>query len=152
MVWLPPGRGSKSKIALDKLEEAKMDKSVSFEKDIVPIFRQFRDSMMWRLDLTSFDDLKANASMIYNQILWTPGTPVTPQNMPPPPYPPLTQAEIALFKAWMDGGFPSELEAPNSSRSRFRSHILQNRERKRPVLLSSWGRQEFARDRNVVRK
>ena len=57
-----------------------MDKSVSFEKDIVPIFRQFRDSMMWRLDLTSFDDLKANASMIYNQILWTPGTPVTPQN------------------------------------------------------------------------
>src|SRR5580704_15241987 len=80
VVWLPPGRGSKSKIALDKLEEAKMDKSVSFEKDIVPIFRQFRDSMMWRLDLTSFDDLKANASMIYNQILWTPGTPVTPQN------------------------------------------------------------------------
>jgi hypothetical protein len=73
VVWLPPGRGSKSKIALDKLEEAKMDKSVSFEKDIVPIFRQFRDSMMWRLDLTSFDDLKANASMIYNQILWTPG-------------------------------------------------------------------------------
>jgi len=65
VVWLPPGRGSKSKIALDKLEEAKMDKSVSFEKDIVPIFRQFRDSMMWRLDLTSFDDLKANASMIY---------------------------------------------------------------------------------------
>jgi hypothetical protein len=84
-----------------------MDSSVSFEKDIVPIFRQFRDSMMWRLDLTSFADVKANASMIYNQILWTPGTPVTPPNMPPPPYPPLTQDEIALFKAWTDGGFPA---------------------------------------------
>jgi hypothetical protein len=87
-----------------------MDKSVSFEKDIVPIFRQFRDSMMWRLDLTSFDDVKANASAIYGQIVWTPGTlptPPTPPNMPPPPYPPLTQAQIALFKAWMDGDFPA---------------------------------------------
>ena len=42
-----------------------MDSSVSFEKDIVPIFRQFRDSMTWRLDLTSFEDVKANASTIY---------------------------------------------------------------------------------------
>jgi hypothetical protein len=80
-----------------------MDSSVSFEKDIVPIFRQFRDSMTWRLDLTSFEDVKANASTIYSQILWSPGT---QPGMPPPPYPPLTAAQVALFKAWKDGGFP----------------------------------------------
>ena len=80
-----------------------MDSSVSFEKDIVPIFRQFRDSMTWRLDLTSFEDVKANASTIYSQIQWSPGT---QPGMPPPPYPPLTAAQVALIKAWKDGGFP----------------------------------------------
>src|ERR1035438_3653810 len=85
------------------LKEVQMDSSVSFEKDIVPIFRQFRDSMMWRLDLTSFEDVKANASMIYSQIEWSPGT---QPGMPPPPYPPLTAPQVAFFKAWKDGGFP----------------------------------------------
>jgi hypothetical protein len=72
--------------------------SVSFEKDIVPIFRQFRGSMMWRLDLTRYEDVKANAAVIFVQI--------TTQQMPPPPYPLLTTAQIVLFKTWMEGGFP----------------------------------------------
>jgi len=72
--------------------------SVSFEKDIVPIFRQFRGSMMWRLDLTRYEDVKANAAAIFVQI--------TTQQMPPPPYPLLTTAQIVLFRAWMEGGFP----------------------------------------------
>lgn len=75
-----------------------MAASVSFEKDIVPIFRQFRGSMTWRLDLTKFDDVKSNAAMIYNQI--------STKQMPPTPFPPLTQQQVALFKVWMDSGFP----------------------------------------------
>ena len=76
--------------------------SVSFEKDIAPLFRQFRGSMMWRLDLTKFDDVKANASRIYNQIVPNLGI----VGMPPPPYPPLTNEQIAMFKSWMDEGCP----------------------------------------------
>lgn len=41
---------------------------VSFERDIAPLFRQFRASMMWRLDLTKYGDVKANAQMILSQI------------------------------------------------------------------------------------
>jgi hypothetical protein len=76
-----------------------MDSSVSFEKDIVPIFRQFRGSMMWRFDLTRYEDVKANAAAIYGQI--------STQGMPPPPYPPLTPQQTSLFKAWMDSGYPA---------------------------------------------
>jgi len=76
--------------------------AVSFEKDIVPLFIHFRSSMMWRLDLTKFEDVKANASKIYGQIVPNQGT----VNMPPPPYPPLTKEQTQLFKSWMDGGFP----------------------------------------------
>lgn len=76
--------------------------SVSFERDIAPLFRQFRGSMMWRLDLTKFEDVKANASMIYSQI--TPSQGIV--NMPPPPYPPLTTQQREIFKSWMNEGFP----------------------------------------------
>jgi len=79
-----------------------MGATVSFEKDIAPVFNQFRGSMMWRLDLTKFEDVKANAAMIYSQIVPNQGI----VGMPPPPYPPLTNAQVALFKSWMDEGFP----------------------------------------------
>jgi hypothetical protein len=72
------------------------------EKDIAPVFRQFRGSMMWRLDLTIFEDVKANASQIYRQAIPTGGI----VGMPPPPTPPLTNEQIATFKTWMDEGCP----------------------------------------------
>lgn len=75
-----------------------MSAPVSFEKDIVPVFRQFRGAMMWRFDLTKFADVKANAAAIYLQI--------SQDGMPPPPFPPLTHEQITQFKTWMDAGFP----------------------------------------------
>ena len=72
--------------------------TVSFEKDIAPLFRQFRASMLWRLDLTKYEDVKLNAQMVYSQI--------SEKGMPPPPYPLLTTKQIALFKTWMDQSFP----------------------------------------------
>lgn len=65
----------------------------SFEKDILPIFRQFRGSMMWRFDLTNYEHVKANADLIYGQI--------SSQIMPPSPFPALTADQIATFKRWM---------------------------------------------------
>jgi hypothetical protein len=76
--------------------------TVSFDADIKPLFAQFVAQMRWRFDLTSYDDVKANANMIYAHISGTDGDP-----MPPPPFDPLTQEQIDSFKAWMDQGFPA---------------------------------------------
>ncbi len=76
-----------------------MPSSVSFEKDIVPILRQFRGSMLWRLDLTRYEDVKGNASTIEDQI--------ATNQMPPPPFPPLTPDQVKLFKTWMSEDFPA---------------------------------------------
>jgi hypothetical protein len=55
--------------------------------------------MMWRFDLTRYDDVKANASVIYGMIV--PGG-----GMPPPPFPPLPDAQVKLFQQWMFEGCP----------------------------------------------
>ena len=75
-----------------------MTASLSFARDIAPLFVQYRASMLWRLDLTRYEDMKANAAMVYGQI--------QSRSMPPPPYPPMTPAQVTQFKAWMDQGFP----------------------------------------------
>jgi hypothetical protein len=72
---------------------------VSFSKDLVPIFHQFRASMMWRFDLTKYEDVKANASAILANI--SPGG-----GMPPPPFSPLTQDQVNLFQQWIDEKYP----------------------------------------------
>ena len=71
---------------------------VSFERDIAPLFAQFRSSMLWRLDLTRYEDMKLNASMVFSQI--------KDEIMPPAPYPPMTKQQVALFQTWMEQGFP----------------------------------------------
>jgi hypothetical protein len=71
---------------------------VSFAKDIVPILRQFRGPMLWRFDLTRYEDVKGNAKAIYGQI--------STNQMPPPPFPPLTEEQVRLFKAWVAEDFP----------------------------------------------
>jgi hypothetical protein len=70
--------------------------AVSFAKDIEPILRQFRGSMLWRLDLTSYEHVKANADKIYDLI--------STRQMPPPPYPHFTDAQVSAFKSWKDSG------------------------------------------------
>ena len=72
--------------------------TVSFASDIGPLFKQFQGPMMWRLDLTSYDAVKANAELIFSQI--------SSFQMPPPPFPPLSAEQIATFAAWMKQGFP----------------------------------------------
>jgi hypothetical protein len=76
-----------------------MDSHVSFEKGIVPVFRQYRAPTMWRFDPTRHDDVNANARAIGNQIS------SAPVSMPLPPFLPLPAEQIALFNAWMNGGF-----------------------------------------------
>ena len=42
--------------------------TVSFQNDIMPLFKQFQAQMAWRLDLTSYDDVKANYQAILSQL------------------------------------------------------------------------------------
>jgi hypothetical protein len=72
--------------------------TVTFSKDIIPIFSPFRDEMMWRLDLTNYDHVSANAETILNRINGHNGP------MPPPPFDPLTDAQVQLFEQWIAGG------------------------------------------------
>ncbi|HEV3304484.1 MAG TPA: hypothetical protein VG055_32840 [Planctomycetaceae bacterium] len=76
--------------------------TVSFDSDIKPLFAQFVGEMRWRLDLTRYEDVRANSQMIYAFIRSS-----DPDGrMPPPPFDPLTLDQIARFKTWMDEGFP----------------------------------------------
>jgi hypothetical protein len=71
--------------------------TVSFASDVMPILAQFKAQMMWRFDMTNYDQMKANATIIYARI--------KTKSMPPPPFPPLTDQQIKTFKDWMDGGY-----------------------------------------------
>jgi hypothetical protein len=69
---------------------------VSFQTDIAPIFAQYRGSMLWRLDLANYEDMKANASLLYSMI--------DGGGMPPPPYKPIPADQIKLFQTWIAQG------------------------------------------------
>jgi hypothetical protein len=75
--------------------------STSFARDIAPVLAPYRDNMTWRLDLTEYEAVKANADHIYSKISAADGTP-----MPPPPLPPLRLSDVAMFNAWMTDGCP----------------------------------------------
>ncbi|HLM67938.1 MAG TPA: hypothetical protein VK358_10435 [Longimicrobium sp.] len=74
-----------------------------WEEDIAGIFAPFTNQMMWRLNLNSYEDVKANASIISSNINWQNGS---APSMPPPPFPPLPGNQIAMFDAWVKAGCP----------------------------------------------
>ena len=76
--------------------------AVSFNDDIMPLFNQFKGQMMWRLDLTNYEHVKANARIIYDRI----ADPNLLGPMPPPPFDPLTSEQVQTFRQWMDEGCP----------------------------------------------
>ncbi|HEY6350256.1 MAG TPA: hypothetical protein VI636_12685 [Candidatus Angelobacter sp.] len=76
--------------------------TVSFTKDIVPMFYDFRGPMLWRFDLTKYEDVKANASAIYSMISVEPSQ----GGMPPEPFPAFTAVQVKTFQQWMTENFP----------------------------------------------
>ncbi|HEX8209690.1 MAG TPA: hypothetical protein VF584_05845 [Longimicrobium sp.] len=66
-------------------------------EDIAGIFEPFTAQMMWRFNLGSYEDVRANASIIASRI----GV-----DMPPLPFPPLSQPDIDTFNAWVAHGCP----------------------------------------------
>lgn len=82
-----------------------MGNAISFQRDIVPLFTQIDIEHMKDqgvlLDDYSYMSVTDNASAVYDQ--------VSSKQMPPSwgggagPWP---DANIALFKSWIDGGYP----------------------------------------------
>ena len=89
--------------AAQAVQDAKAQQTpVSFANDIMPLFKQFQGPMMWRFDLTNYEAVVANAQTIYNRISNADGA----GYMPPPPFPPLSAAQIQTFQDWMSQGCP----------------------------------------------
>lgn len=78
--------------------------ATSFQKDIAPMLAPFRANMIWRFDITDYDTVKANVDLIAGQIIGN--GPANPPSMPPPPYPPLSDQQQALFTEWQNDGCP----------------------------------------------
>jgi hypothetical protein len=76
------------------------DAKLSFAADVRPVLFAYRDQMAWRLDLSNYEDVKANADIILPMIA------STPAQMPPSPFPAFPQEFIAKFKAWTAQGCP----------------------------------------------
>ncbi|MEA2895812.1 MAG: hypothetical protein QOJ84_1427 [Bradyrhizobium sp.] len=74
--------------------------TVSFANDIAPTLFKYRGQMAWRLDLASYDDVKANAAIIQSQIT------SNPPGMPPPPFDPFPQTFVDAFNTWITTDFP----------------------------------------------
>jgi hypothetical protein len=74
----------------------------SFANDIAPILYKYRGQMAWRLDLANYQDVVANAAIIYGQIQYDEQN---PPGMPPPPFPPFSLDFVALFNSWMNTGY-----------------------------------------------
>jgi hypothetical protein len=74
--------------------------TVSFANDIAPTLFKYRGQMAWRLDLASYEDVRANATIIAGQITGD------PPNMPPPPFEPFPKAFTDAFAAWINNGCP----------------------------------------------
>jgi hypothetical protein len=70
----------------------------SFETDVKTLFReQDRLSMKYAFDLWSYDDVKEHAAAIYDR--------VEAGSMPCDGA--WSEGQVAVFKAWMDGDFPT---------------------------------------------
>jgi hypothetical protein len=73
--------------------------ALSFAKDIAPFLAPYRENMLWRFDLADYEAVKANADLIASQI-----GPAGQSGMPPPPLPPLSDADIDKFNSWNSEG------------------------------------------------
>jgi hypothetical protein len=73
-----------------------MADNVAFAQDIRPLFSE-RDigSMSRWFDLSSYDDVRANADKIYEQLA----------GGSMPCYGPWPETNVQLFRDWMDSGF-----------------------------------------------
>lgn len=81
-----------------KITKALVDTPVYFDPDVIALFKPFRSNMMWRLDLCNYEDVLQNFDNIMGL--------VTSGQMPPDPFPKLTEGDIQVLQNWQGGNFP----------------------------------------------
>ena len=82
------------------------DERVSFEADIKPLFRPMdHESMAWAFDLTSYDEVKENATAILERL----------QDGSMPCDGAWPSANVDLFQRWVDAGTPQSATGPAGS-------------------------------------
>jgi hypothetical protein len=69
-----------------------------WEEDIAGIFYPFIEQMMWRFDLSRYEDVRANANVILGRI--------NGGGMPPPNFPPLSNDQITTYENWVNNDCP----------------------------------------------
>ena len=77
--------------------------TTSFQRDIKPLFRPIDVAhMRFALDLSNYDDVKANSQGVLDRL-----TGIGGNRMPPPPDPAWPQNKIDLFERWIQQGHPA---------------------------------------------
>lgn len=71
---------------------------VTFTRDIGPLLSQYREEMMWRIDLSNYEQVKANRVLIQTRLH------STDDPMPPKPFGPWSSDQVALFDRWIEDG------------------------------------------------
>ncbi len=83
---------------LDPNSKAAAVQNPGWVEDILGMLAPFVPNMQWRLDLSNYDQVIANGTIIWSQI--------SSKSMPPPQFPPLTDAQIYTFYNWMNNDYP----------------------------------------------
>lgn len=89
---------SPANAALDPNSKEAAVASPGWVEDIQGMLAPFVPNMQWRLDLSNYDQVIANGTIIWSQI--------SSKSMPPPQFQPLTDAQIYTFYNWMNLDYP----------------------------------------------
>ncbi len=76
----------------------------SFSNDIAPIFGPFRGNMLWRFDLTDYEQVKANAAIIQVFITADPDSACLPR-ITPASFSPANHHVPAMDPRWLPATF-----------------------------------------------
>lgn len=83
---------------LDPNSKAAAVQKPGWVEDIQGMLAPFVPNMQWRLDLSNYDQVIANGTIIWSQI--------SSKQMPPPNFQPLSDAQIYTFYNWMQMDYP----------------------------------------------
>lgn len=80
------------------MANAEVVEQPGWNEDIRGMLAPFTAPMMWRFNLGDYEQVRANATLILGRI--------DGGGMPPPPFPPLSDAQIQTFGNWVNNDCP----------------------------------------------
>jgi hypothetical protein len=96
-----------------------------WEEDIYGMLNPFVEQMMWRFNLALYEDVRANATIILGRI--------NGGGMPPPPFPPLSDDQIATYSNWVNNDCPRNRPPASPPAAAPAATTLAGNQQKRPI-------------------